>query len=697
MRFTWLYFITVFIVSFMLTLSSFLLYQKLSESKADTTRNLVATWLNNEDFEKNLGKSSDVELLVDHIRGKIKVIEGAIEDAVVENAATKESFIKKASDQHYPDKWTIPRVNWETYVDVHTARCYHDNQREGADSIRLPEGVNRAFSAFSQEVVRGCSKGTFKDLNNHSKNILNYLVEEETERARLGHLSSTLKPIRIYLVTSDYLIVYPAPQEGYKQLTTFKDRPWYLASLGKFPNYEFNIKAHLTHTYSDVESRMTVRTLWQTFLIKKNENGADETYSLFIDFLMDAYATPPKFSLIEILLISFCCGLVVASAFTFLPIPQSRWTVLRWVLGGLKTASDGSYWHPLLERASEPYIAGQNGQITIGTSVDLHLTNRQIEKIQAGVAVDGKFFSADWKTIRERAVEDNTQSFIRVSRQYDLSWRSKDRLRAVELWRVRESKSDGADIGLFEVRWNDIIYDLDDIQIETIFWDESRGEKYVIDEIMQQIENMLLKADVSSFDALIDRTSKATIQPIKFPSELGGTELFRRFLNERRDFTKRKLHVTKFDEFTELYMYDVYAVCRIHFLRRLRDTGHFHLLAYRVEDRIFVEGEEGEFGEFYNTINETYRGYLTTFQFRIIKFGNQSEIPKHDFAVVKKQNNPLFILFNFDSGSDNAGWISWRGVDKIFYSNLYNYIKNLGFTSFVSVEEYLRLAKDSQE
>lgn len=530
----------------------------------------------------------------------------------------------------------------------------------------------------------------FEEFEGFSNQILQKLNPQKKYSERFPHL----KVFRFYISNDTTIAIYPRPNKNYGKINPL-EREWYKAANGKFPstfkNSELDYKSGLSFGYPDVENNKEVnlvRTFWYSF-----EKESGEKYYICADFFNDTDQTNlAKTSFLNEnldLLIPLFLSLatLVFLALLFELLIKERW--IKFISSNFGFQPSSRYWSPSFERVNRKFVElkGAKEKIMQETS----FTQSQIRKIIT--YNDWKISSANIEVGRNEADlsisnKENKVTTIKVKEvSFDIQ---EERLTtAFETWSIFYDSTDGEkmEVGRFEIWWQNRILLKDDLEIELVFWNKDYLEYLVFSEVLKsQLEDHLLKSEGDQFLALVDKNRHPSSEEI--PEELKNTPIFKTMRANGRDFSKRKVLIKEFKDFIDFYKeeieFTIKAVCSDHFLKLIFEKESFEtILSKPVESRIFVESYEAEFEELKeqlissikNNRKEQFNNLLSKLD--ILKYSDAKSInklSKYDFALIEKNGKVIYVLYNYDDDTTDAGWVSWRNVDINYYSELYKYI-----------------------
>ncbi|MBN3960167.1 hypothetical protein [Nostoc sp. NMS8] len=195
--------------------------------------------------------------------------------------------------------------------------------------------------------------------------------------------------------------------------------------------------------------------------------------------------------------------------------------------------------------------------------------------------------------------------------------------------------------------------------------------------IKKQLREHLLISDDKEFVAVLDTNYSRTQNIPPFLAEINS---IKKIINSSLYLKQGKIVFSEVETLTELYKQAqvmVNAICTLHFLRKLVDNDKLKdFFQTQVHERYLIEYKQGEFKDFYNSLDDDSKLELKNKSpFKIMVYQDNIDnivSAQDDFCIISINNIPRLVAYSFtDNKYPNTGWISWREVDIKFYEELY--------------------------
>lgn len=566
-----------------------------------------------------------------------------------------------------------------------------DEERDKDKKETRNDIIFQNFAAFAlQKDIQDELKATINDnsinnLHNFSKVWISYLAGNEKYSNIIPHLR--INNVYLFNVKKGFFISYPFTNEDYGA-ANYRTRPWYQATEGEydysFPYQNRNNTSGLTAPYIDVndeDKANVIRTLWYKF--KDNSN---QEYILCFDLFLDKSSLIPKeniwldlpketiksgtwvYLLPTSLIMALCLSLIYKLKLKNIIVRISK-----------HHANDLAKIKMVLER--KHYATKDEGEIRFtiqGESKDINQSEKSrearwsfnIQGIQVGLSNN-----------QIHTTQQEATSRYEFTNEYNLNMsQTKPQYKCIETWRVVSESQSGKTqkIGFFVAKWNtsnsaNIEEGLD---IKSIYWEKEYEEYLGI--FKQQLHEHLLISDEKELVAVLDRNYS---RQQNIPESITGIDNLKKIINSSLYLKQGKIVLSEVETLTDIYKKGmVKAICTLHFLRKLLDAKKLKIfLQTQVNERYLIEYQQGEFYNFYNSLDDQTKSELINQSpFKIMVYQENIDniaSPQDDFCIISINNTPKLVAYTFTdnkfSNTDWIGWISWREVDIKFYDELY--------------------------
>ncbi len=568
-------------------------------------------------------------------------------------------------------------------------------QLENREREKIQSRQDKVFQVFThlmqQEISNSLEQDNQSDgvynLQDFSKVVIDYL----TDNQGYSTLIPDLKINNIYLLkkSTGFFISYPLNNRGFPREIDYETRPWYRATEGNylsvFSKKNEEKKSGLTSVYIDLKDQIepnAIRTLWYKF----KDTTSNEEYILCFDLFFDKSSqissksnlTMLRETLLSVDVWKFLLPLSLLLAVCLSLIYEF---IIKYIFIRISKSHSNDFSRINIKREKKHYASKDENEIRftiVGETKDI---NQSEQSREAGWSFNIQNIQGGIRDIQRHATEQEATSRYEFTNSYNLNMsHKKPQYRCIETWKVVSESLLGKtqNIGFFVAKWNTSnSADIEDgVDIQSIYWE--KGYEEYLGTFKEQLYNHLLISDAQELVAVLD-CNYSRQQNIS--NVVSGINSIKKTIESSRYLQQGKIIFSDFEALTDLYKKGkVKAICTLHFLKKLWDRKKLKdFFQTSVSERYLIEYKQGEFQDFYNSLdNETKKALLNKSPFKIMVYQENIDnivSAQDDFCIISISNTPKLVAYTFTdnkfSSTGGIGWISWREVDIKFYDELY--------------------------
>ncbi|WP_392532785.1 hypothetical protein [Nostoc sp. C117] len=626
---------------------------------------------------------------------------------------------KMISGQNSPKQgsvtWKIEKTGesveaYYDYVGINDLNSKQDKNskntdREQAKKRSADDKVFQNFTYLMTSKIKNnlnnkiiANQNEIQNLHSFTKAVIKHLTGDD----RYLDIIPDLRINNIYITnkSTGFMMSYPFTNEAYKPNIDFRERPWFRAATDGSYTSDFKVPDEsysgndlgLTGVYIDINDETkpnAIRTLWYKFKIPDK----NEEYILCIDLFFDKSSQISKkvnfLDLLEenvkyglnlkevdntwiyLFVISFIMALCLSLIYEF----KVKDIILR-----IFKSNGNDLLKIKLQRESKHYASRDEGEIKFSVQGETKEINKSEHSMEAKWSFSIQNLQLGVNSNQSYTQQKEATSRYEFINEYNLNMnQNKPQYRCIEIWKVvlESQLGNTQKIGFFVAKWNTNnsanIEEL--LDIKSIYW-EKEYEKYLMI-IKEQLREHLLISDDKEVVAVLDAnyTRRQNI-----PSFITEIDSLKNIINSSSYLKQGKIVFSEVETLTDLYkqgQVTVNAICTLHFLRNLVKTNKLKdFFKTQVYERYLIEYQQGEFQDFYNSLDDENKLALSNQSaLKIMVYQDNIDnivSPQDDFCIISLNNTPRLVAYSFtDNKYSNIGWISWREVDIKFYEELY--------------------------